>query len=79
MRKAGLRRLSKCELGEEYRDSVRQNIKQIRKVWKDWRRKSLNKCTRQEKKKEMEWAHPARRLTTKNGYRKNMVVIVIVS
>ena len=29
MRKAGLRRLSKCELIEEYKDSVRQNIKQI--------------------------------------------------
>jgi len=30
-RKAGLRRLSKCELGGECRDSVRQNIK---KIWK---------------------------------------------
>jgi len=33
--------------------------------FKDWRRKNLNKCRQQEKKKEMDWTHII--LTNKNG------------
>src|SRR6218665_2193928 len=32
MRKSGLRRLSKCELREEYRDSIRQNIEMMERI-----------------------------------------------
>jgi len=33
---------------------------------------SPNKCKQQEKKKEMDWAHPGKRLTTKDGCQKKM-------
>ena len=48
-----------------YGDSVRQNISKYGIDGKDWRRKSLNKCTQQETEKEMNWTHPGRRLTIK--------------
>ena len=35
----------------------------------DWRRKSLNKCTRQDKKKEMDWAHPGRRMAIERKWK----------
>src|SRR6218665_328660 len=73
MRKEDIKdlRLLKCGLGEEWRKSAGQNIRQMKKYWKLLER---NRHTHNKNQtKEVDLKHSKRRITVKNGNRRKML------
>ena len=62
-------RLLKCGLGEEWRKSAGQNIRQMKKYWKRLERNDPSYAQKNQTK-EVDRTHSKRRITVKNGYRR---------